>query len=138
MSQPKQYKNSISAIRAHLAQENSKWPIELSPVPREKWPKTYAGGQLINVFRSRFFLLQVLDETKGFIRLSVNRTAVDKDGMWLTDISWDDMQKLKAEAGFADRWATEIFPPDDAVVNVANMRHLWICPVEPDYGWKHA
>lgn len=138
MSHPKPFKNSISAIRAYLAQENSKWPTELTAVPRETWPKNFPGEKLVNVFRSRFFLVQVFDESKGFTRLSINRTAVDKEGMWLTDISWDDMQNIKAEVGFADRWATEMFPAEADLVNVANMRHLWITPVEPDYGWKRA
>ena len=58
------------------------------------------------------------------LRLEVRR--IDGAG----GISWDRLQELKAKAGFGDRYAVEIFPPDARVVNETNMRHIWILPGE--------
>jgi hypothetical protein len=111
------------------------WPIQLADVPREDWPK---DGDLkrIGLMRSRQFLVQVYQEPKGIIRLSVNRTEWDeRQGRWREDITWDDLQRLKAEAGYGDRFAMELFPADDEVVNVANMRHVWIVNGVPSFAW---
>ncbi len=124
-----------------LATENARWPAALAPVPREQWPPSMSAGPdaPIAVLRSMTFLVQVFDATSG-LRLSVNRTVVSGweagQPKWLEGISWDEMQRLKAEAGYADRWAVEIFPPSADVVNVANMRHLWLLPEAPSYGWR--
>lgn len=123
-----------------VATENAKWPRELAPVPREQWPVAAPGWQRpVAVFRSMTFLVQVFEEQSGH-RLSINRTVI---AGWKSDwpvyregISWDEMQRLKAEAGFGDRWAVEIFPPDSEVVNAANMRHLWLLAEPPSFGWR--
>jgi hypothetical protein len=95
----------------------------------------------VAVFRSMTFLVQLFEEPSGH-RLTISRTVLNgwKDGqpVWREGISWDEMQALKAEAGFGDRWAIEVFPPDSEVVNVANMRHLWLLPDAPAYGWRRA
>lgn len=44
--------------------------------------------------------------------------------------------RLKAECGRGDKWAVELYPPDEAVVNVANIRHLWLLPEPPAFGWN--
>lgn len=94
-------------------------------------------SQRLGLFRSRQFLLQVFHDKNGGLRLSVNRTEYDeRKQSWREDISWDELQRLKAEAGFADRWAVEIYPAADAVVNVANMRHLWLLGEAPAFAWN--
>lgn len=40
------------------------------------------------------------------------------------------------DPGLADSWAVEVFPADADVVNVANMRHLWILPDAPAFAWR--
>ena len=57
-------------------------------------------------------------------RLRVKKTS-GKDG-----ITWDQLQMAKAEAGFADCRAIEIYPRECDVVNEINMRHLFIVPEE--------
>ena len=69
------------------------------------------------------------------VRLSCSVARVRDDGGWEQNISWDDLQRLKREAGFGDRWAVECYPPDFEVVNVANLRHLWLVDESPDFGW---
>ncbi len=51
-----------------------------------------------------------------------------KDG---TDgISWDELQHIKNLAFGAEATAVEIFPPMSQLVNIKNIRHLWL--VLPD------
>lgn len=78
--------------------------------------------------RSRDFVVQIIagDDT---MRLSISRTETDAStGRLRGGISWDDLQRLKAEAGYSDWYAVEVFPPDDKVINEQNMRHLWLLP----------
>ena len=124
--------------RAYLDRANREWPEALAQVPKSRWiPCPWDEQNRIAVFRSRKFLVQIFQEAGGYIRLSVNRTELAKGGdRWEENIGWDELQKLKGEAGFSDYWAVEVFPPALDVVNVANMRHLWVLPSRPDFGWK--
>lgn len=94
---------------------------------------------LKRAWRSRHFTAQLFDEPNG-LRLSVQRSedAPPVRGGRERPISWDELMEVKRQVGFGDRWAVEIFPPDDQVVDVAPMRHLWVLPGEPDYGWRSA
>jgi len=68
-------------------------------------------------------------------RISINRTEITNDGGWKDGISWEELMRIKSEIGYGEMWAVECFPPDSAVVNVANIRHLWIVPA-PSFGWN--
>jgi hypothetical protein len=113
-----------------MKRDNLAWPVELAPVPSVDWPAIEYGRAIrVDVLRSRGFLVQVFGEDAQMLRLSVNRTEWDeRQNRFREDITWDDLQRLKAEAGYADRVAIEVFPPERLIVNVANMRHLWILP----------
>ena len=121
-----------------LRRDNLNYPAVLSILPHEKWPP---GAKLMEkpprrVWRSKDFLVQAYFEN-GHDRLSISRTDWDENAKrWKEGISWDDIQRLKAEAGFADHWAVEVFPPQSEVINVANMRHIWLLKSAPDYAWK--
>ena len=43
---------------------------------------------------------------------------------------WDLLQLIKNEVAGEDAFAVEFYPPTAAVVNEANVRHLWIVPRE--------
>jgi len=80
----------------------------------------------VRVFRSRGFLLQVYPtDSAGVIRLSINRTTVGKH-RFEDGITWDELQSLKHQAGYGDLDAVEAYPRDADVVNVSNMRHLFV------------
>jgi len=111
--------------------------MHLEPVPRERWSEDAASGRRSGVFLSRRFLVQVFQEENGIIRLSINRTKMRMDGKWETGISWDELQYIKKEIGFGDMYAIEIYPPEKDVINVANMRHLWILPQPLNVGWSN-
>ena len=55
---------------------------------------------------------------------------------WADGLSWEDLMALKRQCGRGDRDALEVYPADKDVVNVANMRHLWL-PAEPvAFAWR--
>lgn len=115
-----------------------RWRSYMQNVPREEWPASVDGMRQppIAVWRSRRFLAQVHAEINGAQRLTICRTTRGSDGRWHAAITWDELQQVKAECGFPDRWAVEIFPAESDLVNVANMRHLWILPEAPAYAWQ--
>jgi hypothetical protein len=130
---------SVSQIRT-LHRENRRRPEKLAPIPATEWPDGIAdspfqtGSVATDVFRSRDFLLVVWDQS-GTTRLSVMRTDFDlRTRHQRADITWDDLQRLKGEAGYGKMTAVEIYPPDDRVVNVANMRHLFLVDA-PRFMW---
>ena len=127
--------NPSRAERRAVHEENKRWPLELTPVPRGDWPLWRNNTPLpIEVWRSRGFLVQIFQDG-GNERITINRTTHDGQG-WGANLTWDEMQRLKSECGRSNRWAVEVFPPSDEVVNVANMRHLWLLPGIPPYGWS--
>lgn len=119
-------------MNRQLQKRNLEWPVELADVPREQWPPFKEPP--IRVMRNRQFLVQIFPLPEG-LRISVNRTVIRGDGEWEDGITWDELQQLKAEAGYGDRWAVEVYPPDVDVVNVANIRHLWVVD-QPPFAWK--
>jgi hypothetical protein len=111
-----------------MRRKNRRWGTVLQEVSRDQWPSNAPRG-LLRVLRSRSYLVQVYAASEGspdaMLRLSVCRTSVVA-GRWADGISWDDLQRLKREAGYGDAQAIEIYPPDSDVIDDANMRHLWI------------
>lgn len=117
-----------------MEEENAKWPIELKRVPRDDWPQTKLQW-LMEVWRSRGFLVQIYYE--GDVkRLSVCRTTIKENGHWAEEITWAELQSLKEQCGYGDKAAVEIYPPDKDIVNVANMRHIWVLDTPPSYMWR--
>lgn len=108
----------------------------LKPVPKENWPARCHDPKRSNVWVNAYFLVQEFHEDNGVIRLSVNTTSVGSSGRWKDGISWDALQEIKSAVGYADRDAVEVYPRDADVVNVANMRHLWITPEPLTFAWR--
>jgi hypothetical protein len=128
-------------LRRELARINARLPIYLESIPRDYWPQhrgVSSDHQPVAVWRSRHFLVsQYRAPSPAVARLSINRTTLDGT-RWADGITWDDLQRLKCEAGFGDVWAVEAYPPTREVVNVANIRHLWLLPDAPAYVWRKA
>ena len=131
--------SQIREMRKHLAKENMRYPMEMKAVPESEWPTArhgvWSSARPILVWRSRNFLAQVYDEKDGKMRISVCRTMLKDDGRWYDNISWDELMEIKRQIGLADHYAVEVLPGDKDIVNVANMRHIWILP-EFVIGWK--
>jgi len=111
-------------------------------VPREQWP-SFDRLRLppVRVWRDLDFLAMLYEVPNHSLhgRLTVCRAAgvkiVDGHAVYRDGITWDDLMTVKAACGFRDSWAVEVFPPDSYVVNVANMRHLWLLPEAPTFAW---
>ena len=122
------------AQRRQLARDNAIQPNTLQEIPRLQWPNPHAP--LLRVLRSRDFLVQEFAATApAAVRLSICRTALDGD-RWQDGIAWEDLQRLKRECGYANRDAVEVFPSDADVVNVANMRHIWVLAEPVSFAWR--
>jgi hypothetical protein len=82
-------------------------------------------------------LVQVFDQAPSITRLSVCRTAVDtQQGRWVDGISWDELQRLKRECGRGNLDAAECYPRDSDIVNVANMRRLFVFSEPITWCWR--
>lgn len=120
-----------------IARENAKYGAVFVRIPEEAWPRTEpVSEKLKELWRNREFVVQVYAEKDGIFRLSVCKTAVTIQGRWVDGISWDELQAIKNAVGFGEYDAVEIYPKDDDVVNVANMRHLWIMNGELPFVWR--
>lgn len=137
---------SRQMLRA-LRRTNLVYPLHCVQLAPELWPAPDPRGpRPYQMWRSRSFLVQVFDqnpnrpqpeETPTIIRLSINRTQWDeRQNTWSANISWEELQRVKREVGFGSCDAVEIFPDDKDVVNVANMRHLWILPDRIPFAWR--
>lgn len=127
-------KPEIRRQQEYLRQQNKLWKNFMDEVPRSEWPPY--NTMPVSVWRSDRFLAQVFSPIGGVTRISILRTMIDDDGEWLQDISWDDLMDIKSEIGFERNWAVEIFPDYTEVMNVANMRHLWVLPEPPAFAWR--
>jgi hypothetical protein len=110
--------------------------IKLTRVPRSKWPTGF-GQSRKEVWHGTKFLVQVFDEAGGTERVSVNRVNILPNGRFADDISWDELQAIKLAIGRGDRFAIEIYPRECDVVDVANMRHLWVLNKPLPIGWEN-
>lgn len=126
------------AIARYAQVEAAKRPERLTTIPREQWPN-YSQQDLQAVWQSRKFLVQVFS-AKPFNgieckRLTVCRVTLGADGRWDQNITWDELYAIKAELGFGDWYSIEIYPRERDLVNVANMRHLWLLAQPLQIGW---
>lgn len=124
--------------------------IRMEPVPRSEWAKGIAtpgrhpayDPNRREVWLGCGFLAQVFHNVRQIdgndsvdVRISINRTEW-RNGRWVGDITWDELMGVKRAIGRGSQWCTEVYPPDDEVVDVANMRHLWLLSEAPSYAWR--
>lgn len=120
-----------------LRETNRTYPEHLVRIPVEDFPPDFALAKRppVELWRSRKFLVQVFAEKSAVERLTVCRTQITGK-TWLPGISWDELQQLKRECGRGEVWAVEIFPPESELVNVENMRHLFVTYDAPTFAWR--
>lgn len=121
--------------RRLLEKENAKQPLVLQQVPRSQWPDHPRPPK--EVWRSRDYLVQVYAEPSGMERLSISSTRLQGE-RWADGLSWEDLMALKRQCGRGDRDALEVYPADRDIVNVANMRHLWLPPEPVAFAWRRS
>lgn len=104
-------------------------------IPKKDWPPERVDGvRRKTVLLGKTYLVQVFEEHKGVIRLSINHTK-RKGSKWSEGITWQELQDIKDAAGFKYKVAVEVFPERHKIINVANMRHLFVLPERPDFVW---
>lgn len=129
------------ALVKEMAERAKTYPVHLVPVPEGEWSPRRAGRSEypIALWRSRSYLVAVYQAprfTEALARrLSVNRVTVGADGHWEQNIPWEDLQRCKRETGHGDWYGLEVYPRDRDLVNVANMRHLWLFEEPLAIGW---
>ena len=78
-----------------------------------------------------------MNEPNGIIRLCITRRErIEGHRLFAEGISWDEIQAIKAECGYGDRFAVEVYPEDQNILNNMNARHLWILPDRLPFAWK--
>lgn len=127
----------LSLAKSHLRKVNRSLSDDFIEIPQDRWP-TDADPSRFAVYRSKRFLVQAFNERDGVVRLSVCRAAVDATGNWVAHITWEELQAIKNGVGYEENDAVEIYPRAQDVVNVANMRHLWVLPEHLKYAWRVA
>jgi hypothetical protein len=80
---------------------------------------SYFGEPSIGVWESEVYRAVAFQDQQT-IRLDIQRKD-EQDG-----ITWDELQRIKNECGFADKDAVEFYPAQSDVLNTANYRHLYI------------
>lgn len=128
-----QRRTAKKAQHAHVAS----LPDKLTPIPRDQMPGAGGRNPPFQAWWSRKYLVQVYAEDGDIIRLSVCRSKTNGKS-WEDGITWDELQAIKNEVGYADRDALEVYPRAGDVVNVANIRHLWVMPRPVDFAWRAA
>ena len=126
-------KEQIRQLRA----DNAKYSSYFQEIPFNEWPYG-SPPSLTQVWRNRNFLVQVHKEANSLgvsHRVTICRTEVDGN-QWKDGISWEEIQTIKDAIGFADHDAVEVYPMRRDIINVANMRHLWIMPTPLLFAWR--
>lgn len=125
--------------KQHLKSRNAEAGKNFVEIPEFEVPDNLRS-HLVKAWRNNQFLAALYLDSCGYTRISVNRTSVkgftkNNHPQWQDGISWDELMQIKSAIGFGDRWAVECYPPDSEVINVANLRHLWLLPESPEFGW---
>lgn len=137
----KQLVSSKRVAKRSIAKATEQYSDKLTLIDPIDYPNIPVRENLIEVWISKKYLVQIYAIQTGIIRISVNKTSLQgvgfrKDGnMAWAEISWEELQDIKNTVGFEDHCAVEVFPPAELVVNVANMRHLWVLADCPKFVW---
>lgn len=116
--------------RRYLYEQNKRYlPGVFAEIPKSEWPPMRMPVVPVKAVRSSQFIVQIF-EYNDITRLSISRTELDNTGDWKGGITWDELQSIKDACGYSDFDAVEVYPKKQDVVNVANLRHLWIIPPE--------
>lgn len=120
------------AAKDFMKKESTKYNTLFVPIEGE-----HPNPDFVQAVRNRDFLVQIFKEEYA-TRLSINKTKLNKDGSgWEDGIFWDDIQRIKNNLGYRDYCAIEIYPPERDLVNVANIRHVFVVKHEPEFMWKN-
>lgn len=137
--QPRILQNPIEAMFAGMNRQERRKFMDEQHRQRTKLPKHMVmdelpqdmleEGKVLGAWKSRDFsaVAWKIEQPGVVCRLSVNRMDLDPNtGSFLAGITWDQLYQIKNQCGFAGNDAVEVYPAADKLVNVSNMRHLWV------------
>ena len=130
----KERKLYLKEVRRYIESESKKYPASSFteiPLPEHR----IGQNGIVKAMRSRDYLVQVYVD-KGAIRFSVNSVRIKDDGQWEEGISWDTLMSIKRHLGYGDYDAVEVYPKDVDIVNVANIRHIFILDESLPFIWR--
>lgn len=140
-SDRKRYLKNWKNVNRERARESARFPDVMQEIPQAEWPPISPdmAPELIPlaVWRSKKFFAQVVKEPNGAVRISVNRVMMNDKYDYVDGITWDDLFAIKNQIGFADRDCIEIYPAQADLVNVANIRHLFVLDAPHPYNWEN-
>lgn len=134
-------RNERRALAAFARSEAARRPAVMTEIPRSRWPAHFKSDPAapIKAWESRRYLAQLYDggsrEDRTVLRLSICRVTLKDDGKWEEDLTWEELMAVKSECGFRETYAVEVYPAVAEIVNVANMRHLWLLSTPLTIGW---
>lgn len=106
---------------------------EMVELLKDEWP-FMPGWETVplRVWISNKFLAVLYEQrADGKRRLAVNQTR--RNGKtWRDGITWDELQRVKNECLGPETWCVEVYPAESELVNVSNMRHLWVLNEPPE------
>lgn len=107
-------------------------------IPEGEWPEAVDASRRRGVWCSRRFFVQAFEvaESPGVVCLSVSRVQRVL-GDWRDGVTWDELMQVKRECGYGEAFAVECYPEDRHLVNVANMRHLFVMPERLPFAWRN-
>lgn len=124
--------------RRRINRSSKKRPSKFLDVPESEWPpKNSREIGRYKVFVNDTFLVQLFNGGNDIIRMTISYTEKDSNGQWKDGITWDELQSVKTAIGFGDTFGVEAYPEIINVVNVANMRHIFLLPERPDWAWSN-
>lgn len=128
---------TLKEARRWMAAEAAGYGVQFVDLPTGG-----AGGRPgapMRAMRNRHYFVQIHRPPASaphiVCRLSINRAVLNDSGGWLDGITWDSLQAVKAGVGFAGYDALEVYPRQSDLVNVANIRHLWILREPLEWAW---
>ena len=129
------------ARASYLRKAAASRPARMTEIPRARWPAHFLTDPRAptKAYESSRYLAQLYDagalEGRTALRLSICRVTLKDDGRWEEDLQWSELMQVKRECGFGDWYAVEVYPADTDIVDVANMRHLWLLTKPLSIGW---
>lgn len=132
----KERKIMLKEIRKYIEKDSRRYPEDkliLVGIPEHLENKK----GLLKIYRSRDFLVQVYEEKHAVVRVSMSRSTIKDNGHWEEGITWNQLMWAKREVGYGDYDAVEVYPKDEDVVDVANIRHLFVIDKPLEFIWRN-
>ncbi len=126
-------RKQLKILAKEMAKESKTFGTEFiehtaTPLGFRGYDRNGSAQILKAAYRNRYFCVQIYEQGT-WLRISVNRAELDVEkNTWKEGITWDQLMDIKDKLGYGDRDAIEIYPRNSDVVDVTNMRHLFILP----------